>query len=42
MKKDKIEIHDTTPIVKTDTFVNDDYRGAVLTNLGCYVKSKNA
>lgn len=37
----EIKFFDMTPEIKSDTFVNDDYRGAVLSNIGCYVASKN-
>ncbi len=37
----EIKYVDMTPDVKSDTFVNDDYRGAILSNIGCYVASKH-
>lgn len=36
-----MKIYDITPIIKTDTFVNDDYRSGVLTNIGAYVEPNN-
>ena len=32
---------DISPVIKSDTFVNDDYKSAVLTNIGSYVEPKN-
>lgn len=37
----EIMVVDMTPVIKSDTFVNDDYECAVLTNIGCYVEPKN-
>lgn len=36
-----IEYIDMTPIVKSDIFVNEDYRGAILTNIGAFLQLKN-
>lgn len=32
---------DMTPVIKSDTFVNDDYKYAVISNMGSYVEPKN-
>lgn len=37
----EMEYIDMTPDIKSDTFVNDDYKGVVLSNAGCYIESKN-
>lgn len=37
----KVKYFDITPIVKTDTFVNEDYKEATISNIGRYLESPN-
>lgn len=39
--EEEVKYIDMTPIIKTDTFVNEDYRGATISNIGRYLESPN-
>lgn len=37
--EEEVKYIDMTPDVKTDTFVNEDYREATISNIGRYLES---